>query len=134
MLDLLPEFGHVLHAEVLVEDRFDRPLAPERAGAYALPLEMVRRAPSASNKQPWRVLRAHGGWHFHLRRTENYGRGSLPFLLLGLADLQRVDLGIAMAHFELAAREAGLPGRWTADAKPVPGAEPPLEYVASWVE
>ena len=29
------------------------------------------------------------------------------------ADLQRVDMGIAMCHFELSANEAGHNGQWT---------------------
>ena len=32
-----------------------------------------------------------------------------------MADLQRVDMGIAMCHFELAARERGLAGRWVVE-------------------
>ncbi len=111
---------------------FDRPLSRQAAGAYAEPLEMVRLGPSASNKQPWRVVRGVGAWHFYLRRTPGYLEG-----LGGLfvrADLQRVDLGIALCHFELTAREAGLAGRWALDQ---PDVEPPdelTEYTASWIE
>jgi len=36
-----------------------------------------------------------------------------------MADLQRVDMGIAMCHFELAVREAGIEGRWVTD-QPLP--------------
>jgi len=54
--------------------------------------------------------------------------------VLRIADLQRVDLGIAMCHFELVAREAGLGGSWVvADpglALPAPG----IEYTATWRE
>ena len=32
-------------------------------------LEMVRIAPSASNKQPWRVVRDGPAWHFYCQRT-----------------------------------------------------------------
>ena len=34
---------------------FDKPLIPEQAYALAQPPEMVQWAPSAVNKQPWRV-------------------------------------------------------------------------------
>jgi hypothetical protein len=47
-------------------------------------------------------------------------------------DLQRIDLGIAMCHFELTAREDGLPGRWSRrspDMGPVPTH---TQYVVSW--
>ena len=81
-------------------------------------LEVVRWAPSASNKQPWRVVRGRKRWHFYLARTKGYGKGLLTSLVK-LADLQRVDMGIAMCHFELAAREAGIEGRWVTD-RPLP--------------
>jgi len=87
------------------------PLTPEMAGDYVRPLEMVRLAPSASNKQPWRVIRAGAAWHFYLLHTPGYS-DSLTFRLLRIPDLQRVDLGIAMCHFELTATEAGLKGAW----------------------
>ena len=119
--------------ELYFNDEFCRPISPDEAGEYALPLEMTRWAPSASNKQPWRIVKRENAWHFYLRRTEGYGRGSLTFSMLQLADLQRVDLGIAMCHFELTAREKGLGGTW---AVADPGMEKPddlTEYIASWV-
>jgi len=60
---------------------------------------MVRIAPSASNKQPWRIVKIEGAWHFFLERTKGYGDGII-FKLLKLADIQRLDMGIAMCHFE----------------------------------
>ncbi|HSL95359.1 MAG TPA: nitroreductase family protein, partial [Thermoleophilia bacterium] len=109
------------------------------AGGYARALEAVRMGPSATNKQPWRIVRggavgdAGGGrdWHFLLRRTRGYGKGSLAFKALRIADLQRVDMGIALCHFELVAREAGLDGRWVVDD---PGLDVPdgVEYRATW--
>ncbi len=116
------------------EGQSGMPLSPESAGLYAQPLEMVRLGPSASNKQPWRLVRDGNTWHFYLRRTPNYGRGSLIFNVLRLADLQRVDMGIAMCHFEFAARELELIGRWAVNdpGTGFPGAN--SEYVVSWVK
>jgi nitroreductase len=94
-------------------------------------LETVRWAPSASNKQPWRLLRSGQTWHFYLRRTPGYGKGLLSSLVTR-ADLQRVDMGIAMCHFELAAREAGWVGRWVIDQPPLDTASAGWEYTASW--
>ncbi len=113
------------------------PLAEEEAGAYAVPLAMLRLAPSASNRQPWRVVRndalSDGAcYHFYLQRTPGYGRGTLAFALLGLADLQRVDVGIAMCHFELVARESGLEGRWVVDEPDMPILGETTEYVVTW--
>ena len=113
------------------DTRLGTPLSKEQAGEYALPIEMVRLAPSASNRQPWRIVRVEETWHFYLMRTPGY-LNSNTARLLKLADLQRVDMGIAMCHFELSARDAGLEGHW-AVTKPdlyIPGKL--TEYVVSW--
>jgi hypothetical protein len=114
------------------DERFGEPLTAERAGLYAEPLEMVRLAPSASNKQPWRIVRVGDVWHFFLQRTKGYGEGSFLFRLLHLADLQRVDMGIAMCHFELTARELGLTGRWVIDEPDIRKPDESTEYTVSW--
>jgi hypothetical protein len=112
------------------------PLSREAAGAYAVPLEMVRLGPSASNRQPWRIVRdVDGGrsdWHFYLQRSRRYGGGAIG-RLLGSADLPRVDMGIAMCHFELAAGELGLKGRWEVNEPKIEKPDALIEYVASWV-
>jgi nitroreductase len=118
--------------QLFFDGGFGRPLAPELVGSYAGPLEMVRLAPSASNKQPWRIIRAGDAWHFYLERTKGYGKGSFVYRLLGLADLQRVDMGIAMCHFALAARQLGLAGRWAIDDPEIAGPGDGTEYTASW--
>jgi hypothetical protein len=60
-------------------------------------LEMVRFAPSASNKQPWRVMiDAKGDAHFFIRRTPNYLGEKLVY------DIQWLDIGISIAHYEIA--------------------------------
>lgn len=110
----------------------DAPLRPEAAGAYATPLEMVRLGPSASNKQPWRIVRDGDRWHFWLQRPRLYRPGTLR--MVGIADMPRLDLGIAMCHFELTARELGLHGTWQAQSS---NSLPPgehAEYVVSWIE
>lgn len=114
------------------DGQFGAPLAPEAAGAYARPLEMVRLGPSASNKQPWRVVRGDDAWHFYVQRTPGYLKGMEGRFVL--ADLQRVDLGIALCHFELTAREAGLAGRWVVDEPDLDLPDGLTEYTASWIE
>jgi hypothetical protein len=98
------------------------PLDRELAGSWSVPLEMVRLAPSASNKQPWRVLRDESGFSFFLARTRGYP--ALQF------DMQMSDIGIAMCHFESAARELGLPGEWRCLETPD---RPGLQYVMNWI-
>jgi nitroreductase len=109
------------------------PLTLPEAGPLAEPLEMVRLAPSASNKQPWRVVQDGPALHFFLRRTPGYREGWLQ-RMLSVADLQRADLGIAMCHFELSARQAGLPGGWVqAPVSLTPAlSDGALEYIATW--
>jgi hypothetical protein len=114
------------------DGEFGRPLGRERAVGYEAALDAVRMAPSATNKQPWRIVRRGDDWHFHLVRTKGYGKGSPWFKLLRIADLQRVDLGIAMCHFELVARESGRDGRWVVEDPGLPLPGPGIEYTVTW--
>ena len=110
---------------------FNQPLTPNEAGQYQEPLEMVRLAPSASNKQPWRIVHLDDQFNFYLQRTKNYP-APLANKILSLADLQSVDMGIAMAHFELSAMEAGLSGEWLLNDPDLPVDKPGIEYIMSW--
>lgn len=107
-------------AELFRDARTGQPLTPEGADPWLGPLEAVRAAPSAANRQPWRVLRADGpgpelAWHFC-----SAGRPG-------------VDVGIAMQHFEAVAREQGLDGGWEPSGLRRPDQASGLSYVASWV-
>jgi nitroreductase len=115
-------------AELFFDGDFRTPLGA--AGNYGQVLEAVRRAPSASNKQPWRILRAGttGDRVFHLYLAEDRIYNSA----LGAVKMQDVDMGIAMRHFEVAARSLGLPGSWRRlDADPLQG-NSPFGYIATW--
>ncbi len=116
---------------LLFREKFGIPLSSDDAGTYALPLEMVRIGPSASNKQPWRIIKDAGSWHFYMQRTRGYGN-SLTFRLLNIADLQRVDMGIAMCHFELTASELGWKGKWEIKEPKIEKPNTLCEYTASW--
>jgi nitroreductase len=111
---------------------FSLPLSPEAAGIWATALEMIRIGPSGSNKQPWRVVKDDGQWHFFMQRSKGYRENTLT-RFLGVADIQRLDMGIAMCHFELTCRELGLAGHWATIPTKI---EPPsnqAEYTVSWV-
>ncbi len=102
----------------------------EEAGDYVYALKAVRAAPSASNKQPWRITGESDGdkgprYHFFLQPTKGYGQ------LEGGVGLQNIDMGIAMCHFEAAAEENGLNGRWVTLDKPVPRPEN-SNYLITW--
>lgn len=89
-------------------------------------LENVRLGPSASNKQPWRLVYREGAFHFFLSRDKAYS-AMMPY-----ADLQRIDMGIAMCHFQLSASEAGLDGKWQ-DANPhILNTPVNFEYIVSF--
>ena len=118
--------------KLFFENSFSTPLPNEKAGAYSVPLEMVRLGPSASNKQPWRVVMMGNSWHFYLARTKGYGQGRLMKSWTN-ADMQSLDMGIAMCHFEQTAIELGLPGRWVIDEPDLGGLDELTEYTASWV-
>ena len=127
-------------SSLFFDGAFGRPFTPDghatgRDADMAAILEAVRMAPSATNKQPWRLVRRGGEWRVYLQRSKGYGKGSPVFTLLRLADLQRVDLGIAMCHFDLVARERGLRGAWALDDLLDPDTDTPgpgISYVATW--
>jgi hypothetical protein len=48
--------------------------------------------------------------------------------------MPRLDMGIAMCHFELTARELGLAGEWQVGAPDLQISDKRVEYVVSWVE
>lgn len=111
--------------ELFFDTSFAHSLPETAAGDYQKPLEMVRRGPSASNKQPWRIVRAADAYHFYLQHAPGYAKA--PAI-----DIQRIDMGIAMCHFELTARELQLEGRWSKE-KPA-DIHPPkdCEYIVTW--
>lgn len=108
--------------ELFFSERSETPLSREQAGQYATALEMVRLAPSAGNSQPWRVAKNGPRFDFHVKPTNpRYEE----------RHLHDVDVGIALCHFELAARETGLKGSWSVQA-PDALALPGCRYVISW--
>ena len=55
-------------------------------------LDAVRWAPSAANRQPWRIVKDDNDYHFFLEHTKGYSSG------VGW-DVQKIDMGIAICHF-----------------------------------
>lgn len=109
---------------------FAHPLREAAAGPYALPLKMVRLGPSASNKQPWRIVRDGGSWHFYVQRTPGYTQGPARAFVYG--DLQRIDMGIAMCHWELTTAELGLSGGWVVREPAIARPDELTAYIVSW--
>ncbi|HAP43449.1 MAG: hypothetical protein A2087_02010 [Spirochaetes bacterium GWD1_61_31] len=113
------EFGNLFF-----DGQAGQPLSLTAAGPWAAALEAVRAAPSASNKQPWRVIKSGPDFHVCLEADPLYNRAFKSF------SVQRLDIGIALCHFELAASELGLPGGWH-DVQPQP-ATGKLTYIKTW--
>jgi hypothetical protein len=109
-------------SEIFFTKDSSSPLSESDAGVYAPALKMLRLAPSASNKQPWRVIMTHNRFDFFLARTPGYR--SMGF------DLQKNDIGIAMCHFELTALASGLKGKWKTYGDIETNAN--WEYVTTW--
>ena len=61
-------------------------------------------------------------------------RAGVAGKLLKLEDIQRVDIGIAMCHFELAAQELGVSGRWSFRPPVLSLPDKLTEYEVSWEE
>lgn len=82
-------------------------------------LEGVRIGPSASNNQPWRIVAEGNRFRFHLSRKPGYQKA------FSRVDIQMLDIGIAMAHFDLVAREYGRIPEWKIEeaAAPFNGSE-----------
>ncbi len=114
--------------KLFFDNSFSKPLNPENCGKYHKVLEMVRLAPSASNRQPWRIIKEEklNNYHFYLARDENYQK------LMKQIDLQLIDMGIAMSHFDLSSKEFALSGNW--DIINPTNNTASLEYMFSWIE
>lgn len=104
---------------------FDTPLSASQAGELAQALEMVRLAPSAVNKQPWRVVIKDRAAHFYEKRNKGYVSAS------GW-DLQKIDLGIALCHFELGLADKGIKAELKVEDPAIPTAAD-TGYIASFI-
>ncbi len=111
--------------ELFYEGSIEPPLVKDRAGNDTTPLECVRLCPSASNKQPWRIIKDHDNYHFYIKRTPGYDRAFGPIRI------QNIDMGIAMCHFELSSREMGLDGLWKVKDPQIKNRD--MEYLVSWI-
>ncbi len=92
-------------------DNTGKPLVLDES-PYMQALEMLRLAPSAMNKQPWRVIKDGDTFHFY-----NNGKN----------DTTNIDLGIALYHFDASLKYLNVEGTFTIETNSLkPG------YVATW--
>lgn len=80
------------------------PLTKSSMGAFAIPFEFTRLAPSTLNKQPWKIIKENNMYHFFKSRSVFLSNIDKTI------DSHRIDMGIAMLHFELGCMVSDLDG------------------------
>lgn len=108
--------------KMFFKDSFKTGLRKEDAGVFAEALEMARWAPSAANRQPLRCVIMGDTVHFY----EEKSMKDSP-----IGDVQKVDIGIAAAHFDLTMQEDGYSGTFFEND---PGIDHPekAQYIISY--
>ncbi len=110
--------------ELFYDESFEKPLTVENCNDFQTPLEMLRLAPSASNKQPWRIVKSYDSFHFYLLETPGYSN------TIKAVKLQQIDMGIAMAHFDLSCKELKMEGKWQISEPKIESEK--AKYLATW--
>ena len=75
--------------ELFFDKNFDNPLKIDENIKNAL--NAVKLAPSATNKQPWRIVKDGNKFHFYVAHTKGYATKDV--------DVQKIDIGIALCNF-----------------------------------
>lgn len=86
--------------QLFFDGEWDAGLPSSKQAAIADLIEMVRWAPSAVNKQPWRIIVSGRDFHFYEKRDKGY-------ISEKTGDLQKIDVGIALCHFMAGLEEQG---------------------------
>jgi hypothetical protein len=106
---------------------FDSQIEQDKIGNYKTVLEMVRIGPSAGNKQPWIILKEkeQNVFHFFVKYSDDKK-------ISAYNQFVRLDIGIAVCHFDLSVKELGLIGKWEFSK---PNFEHPkeLKYIITWI-
>lgn len=111
--------------EIFFKGNYEQPLLEDEE-QYLEALEGLRMSPSASNKQPWVVIKKGHYYDFYLKPTTGYG-DALGF------KIQEIDIGIAMFHFEAVLKDHGIKGKWEKTTNKNSSDEK-LVYVTTWIE
>lgn len=116
----------LLWDQLFFEGNLTDPINEKNVGEYSKLLEMVQIGPSAGNKQPWRIIKALNKKIFHFY-TINPKDGRF----LQYSKFRSLDIGIAVNHFDLTAKELGIKGNWIFENPQIPGSED-LLYKITW--
>lgn len=117
--------------KLFFDRRFGKPLkanengevSDEKIGEFTDLFEMVRWAPSAVNKQPWRIVADDGVFHFYEKQDRGY-------MSEATGDLQKIDIGIALCHFTMGLDEKDMTYMIEVN-DPGIGAPEDIHYIAS---
>lgn len=110
---------------IFYEGVLGNPISRAKLGEYETVLENCRIAPSASNKQPWRVIRDANKFHLYLDKDKLYNS------IFKEIAIQYIDMGIFMYHFEKSALQFSLQGSWLKEEPQITHGD--LTYIVSWV-
>ncbi|MBY9011417.1 MAG: nitroreductase family protein [Candidatus Lokiarchaeota archaeon] len=107
---------------------FNSQIEQDELGKYKTILEMVRIGPSAGNKQPWIILKEkeQNIFHFFVKYSDDKKVSAYNQFV-------RLDIGIAVCHFDLTAKELGMKGKWEFN-EPTIDRPKELKYIVSWIE
>lgn len=83
--------------KLFFDGSFNNPFNFDNNDKYSRIFEMVRLAPSAVNKQPWRILKINNEVHFF-----NSEKGTM----------HEIDMGIALCHFHLMCKSENIDGEF----------------------
>ena len=112
--------------DIFFLENFDSPILDKKeVGEYEEVLENLRLAPSAVNGQPWRVLKSGDSFHFY--KDEGKSNSKLKVI-----DIKRVDMGIALCHFDLTCKKKGLKGEFILNEPVIKGIKNSFKYIISW--
>ena len=115
--------GRLPGERLFFDGDFSTPLTGKALEPWGEVLELVRWAPSAVNKQPWRLVLREGRFHFYLKHDKGY-------VSEVVGDLQKIDMGIALCHFVLGAKAMGRESTVAVEDPRIPVPEG-MEYIAS---
>lgn len=110
-------------SELFFDGSFTSPLSIENSDKWKNALESVRLAPSAVNKQPWRAVICGDTVHFYEKRSK--ARAADEW------DIQKIDLGIALCHFESVCADEGMYLKFSLE-NPGIAADENTVYIASY--
>ena len=112
--------------QLFFEGNLTDPINEKNVGEYSKLLEMVQIGPSAGNKQPWRIIKTLNKKIFYFY-TINPKDGRF----LQYSKFRPLDIGIAVNHFDLTAKELCIKGNWIFENPQIPGSED-LLYKITW--